>query len=130
MPNVLGALSQPRVGGPGSALPAQSATGTQPVQPPKPPRPGLLARTKSALGSPLGQIGIAAVTGIAPALLADGGGGSRVALPRTQTASVGAAEAAERERRRRLGRGRASTILTSPQGVTGSSNVAVKRLLG
>lgn len=37
---------------------------------------------------------------------------------------------AEERRRRRLASGRASTILTSGQGVTESANVGVKQLLG
>ena len=51
--------------------------------------------------------------------------------PKEDPAAIAArAEAADRERRKRLAGGRASTILTSPLGDTGTANVSAAQLLG
>jgi hypothetical protein len=130
-PNILPAEAVPGVDvrAPGSqAANVMQAPGTAPAQgpPSAPPRPGMASRIAS---NPLTQLATVAGIPLAAARLG-GDSGTQPRLPPTQAVSTGAAEAAERERKRRLGRGRASTILTSPQGVTGSSNVAVRKLLG
>ena len=89
-------------------------------------RPRLPSKRDTALGvlgiaGPLIAAGRARDRGTAPIVPAGLGG----------SASRSAAEAAERERRRGRGqRGRRSTILTGPLGVTRRATVGVKSLLG
>lgn len=64
------------------------------------------------------------------ALAGDTSPGAAPKAPSSTASAASAAAAAERERRRQAGAGRASTILTSPLGISRPASVGAKVLLG